>query len=329
MTCVRHLFFASSDLIFIEMKQLFYIILPVSLLALSCTGGGRGSTAATGLRIGAMSSMDYLPYVVACDRGIYDSLGVNVEIVKFFSANDRDAAFQSGNVDGTVIDLTGAVMQQAAGTDLKVVMKHDGVFTLVARSGAGIESVSGLKGRNIAVSRNTVIEYSTDKMLQQSGVDPASVVKTEVNKIPLRLEMLRSGQTDACILPDPFATMALADGGVSLGTTGDAGISVTATVLTGDALRNKAEAVSLLIEGYNLAVEYMRSHPVEQWRDIIVKDAGVPEALLPSVSLPEYMPASLPSAEDVRSTVQWLESKGLVSSDYDMSQLVDSTFAGR
>lgn len=312
------------------MKLSFYFLLPAFVLAVSCAGGGRkGNAPGTSLRIGAMSSMDYLPYVVACDKGIYDSLGVDVEIVKFFSANDRDAAFQSGNVDGTVIDLTGAVMQQAAGTDLKVVMKHDGVFTLVARGDAGIESVAGLKGRNVAVSRNTVIEYSTDKMLQQAGVDPAGVVKTEVNKIPLRLEMLRNGQTDACILPDPFATMALADGGVSLGTTGDAGISVTATVLTGDALRNKAEAVSLLVEGYNLAVEYMRTHPVEQWQDIIVKDAGVPEALLPSVSLPEYMPAALPSADDVQSTVQWLESKALVPAGYDMSQLVDSTFAGR
>lgn len=312
------------------MKHSFYFLLPAFVLAVSCAGGGsKGNAPGTSLRIGAMSSMDYLPYVVACDKGIYDSLGVDVEIVKFFSANDRDAAFQSGNVDGTVIDLTGAVMQQAAGTDLKVVMKHDGVFTLVARGDAGIESVAGLKGRNVAVSRNTVIEYSTDKMLQQAGVDPAGVVKTEVNKIPLRLEMLRNGQTDACILPDPFATMALADGGVSLGTTGDAGISVTATVLTGDALRNKAEAVSLLVEGYNLAVEYMRTHPVEQWQDIIVKDAGVPEALLPSVSLPEYMPVALPSAEDVQSTVQWLESKALVPAGYDMSQLVDSTFAGR
>lgn len=312
------------------MKYSFYFLLPAFVLAVSCAGGGsKGNAPGTSLRIGAMSSMDYLPYVVACDKGIYDSLGVDVEIVKFFSANDRDAAFQSGNVDGTVIDLTGAVMQQAAGTDLKVVMKHDGVFTLVARGDAGIESVAGLKGRNVAVSRNTVIEYSTDKMLQQADVDPAGVVKTEVNKIPLRLEMLRSGQTDACILPDPFAAMALADGGVSLGTTGDAGISVTATVLTGDALRNKAEAVSLLVEGYNLAVEYMRSHPVEQWQDIIVKDAGVPEALLPSVSLPEYMPAALPSADDVQSTVQWLESKALVPAGYDMSQLVDSTFAGR
>lgn len=312
------------------MKHSFYFLLPAFVLAVSCAGGGSKDNApGTSLRIGAMSSMDYLPYVVACDKGIYDSLGVDVEIVKFFSANDRDAAFQSGNVDGTVIDLTGAVMQQAAGTDLKVVMKHDGVFTLVARGDAGIESVAELKGRNVAVSRNTVIEYSTDKMLQQAGVDPAGVVKTEVNKIPLRLEMLRNGQTDACILPDPFATMALADGGVSLGTTGDAGISVTATVLTGDALRNKAEAVSLLVEGYNLAVEYMRTHPVEQWQDIIVKDAGVPEALLPSVSLPEYMPAALPSADDVQSTVQWLESKALVPAGYDMSQLVDSTFAGR
>ncbi len=65
------------------------------------------------LTIGVMSSMDYLPLAVAEREGYFKQEGIDVKIEKFYSANERDAAFQSGNIDGTVIDYTGAILQKA------------------------------------------------------------------------------------------------------------------------------------------------------------------------------------------------------------------------
>lgn len=107
----------------------------VVAIVLSCTGcgGNKGSNGASGagqndaadasngakeglpkaegaLKMGVMASMDYLPYLTAAEKGVYDSLGLKVEFVTFFSPNERDAAFRSGQIDGTIIDYSGAAI---------------------------------------------------------------------------------------------------------------------------------------------------------------------------------------------------------------------------
>lgn len=310
------------------MKKYFLLLCTLATLFAACSH--KKETTGNGplqeLKLGAMSSMDYIPFVIAQKTGIYDSLGLKLDLVKFFSANDRDAAFQSGQIDGTVIDFTGAALQQANGVDLAMVMKNDGFFYLIASKSSGIDSPGQLKNKNIAVSRNTVVEFSTDKALEAEGIRSEEVNKPEINKIPLRLEMLQSGQIDASIFPDPFATIAIDNGHRSLVTTKDLGISVTGTMFTGKALKDKPEEIKTLIKGYNLAVDYIRSHPVKEWASVLVEDAGVPEALVGEIVLPEYGPASLPTGKDISSTIQWLKSKKLIPSEYNGSSLVDSTF---
>lgn len=276
------------------------------------------------LKLGAMSSMDYLPFVIAEKQGIYDSLGLDLTIVKFFSANDRDAAFQSGNIDGTVIDYTGAALQQANGIPLAIVMENDGYFHFITSRNSNISSIEQLKGKNIAVSRNTVIEYSTDQVLANAGLSPNEVNKPEINKIPLRLEMLQNGQIDASIFPDPFATIAMRNGHNSLITTKDLGISVTGTIFNKKALADKRREIEVLIRGYNLGVEYIKKHPQNEWKNILVEDAGVPEALTGNVLLPKYKEAQLPSPKDLESTLIWLKEKKLVPLSYNAENLVDT-----
>lgn len=309
------------------MKKTVLFVFSILLLFVSCKGKKDQNERYTDLRpliMGAMSSMDYLPYVVAERQGIYDSLGLDLTIVKFFSANERDAAFQSGSVDGTVIDYTGAALQHANGIPLAIVAQNDGFFYLIGRADSHIATLQQLKGKNIAVSRNTVIEYSTDRILDKAGLTPADVNKPEINRIPLRLEMLQNGQVDASVFPDPFATIAMQNGHHSLVTTQDLGISVTGTVFSQKALAGKRREIETLMRGYNLGVEYIKKHPRIEWQHILIEDAGVPEALVDKVKLPAYKAATLPSPKDIESTIGWLRNKNLVPESYRGDHLVDT-----
>lgn len=309
------------------MKKTICFICSFLILLASCKGKKEQYEIYTDLqplKLGAMSSMDYLPYVIAEKQGIYDSLGLDLTIVKFFSANDRDAAFQSGNIDGTVIDYTGAALQQANGIPLAIVMENDGYFHFIVGRSSHITDIEQLKGKNIAVSRNTVIEYSTDQILAKAGLSPDAVNKPEINKIPLRLEMLQNGQIDASIFPDPFATMAMRNGHNSLITTKDLGISVTGTIFSKKALTDKRREIEVLIRGYNLGVEYIKKHPQSEWKNILVEDAGVPEIMTGDVLLPQYKEAKLPSPKDLQSTLVWLKSKQLIPASYQGENLVDT-----
>lgn len=276
------------------------------------------------LKIGAMSSLDYIPYVIAQKVGIYDSLGLNVEIIKFFSPNERDAAFRGGQVDGTVTDYTCATIQHAGGIPLAFVVKHDGFFEMMALP--EITSMEELKGKNVGVSRNTVIEYSTDKMLEAFGMTEGDVNKPEVNKIPLRMEMMLAKELDVSIFPDPFITLSKAKGFNSLCSTLDLDISVTGTIFTQDAIDNKGDAIKLLIEGYNLGVQYMMEHPRHEWAHILVEDAMIPEEFAETVVLPQYTKATVPSSKDIELTIEWLKKKELIPADYTGEGLVNPEF---
>ncbi|KAA6341132.1 NitT/TauT family transport system substrate-binding protein [termite gut metagenome] len=303
----------------------FFSVLCSAVIILSaCTNptSSKKNSELPSIRLGAMSSMDYLPFVVAKKQGIYESLGLEVDIVKFFSANDRDAAFQAGNVDGTVIDYTGAALQQAGGIGLGIVMKNDGYFCFIAGKESGIERIEQLKNTNIAVSRNTVIEYATDYLLAQAGIALDEVNKPEINKIPIRLEMLQNGQIDASVLPDPFASIAVNNGHILVVTTRELGISVTGTIFSTKALKEKNEEIKLLVKGYNQAVEYIHKHPRADWIHILIEDVGVPESLAEKITLPSFTFATLPPSEDIKRTVDWLAAKKLVPDTYTGDTLV-------
>lgn len=71
-----------------------------------------------------MPTLDGLPFHIAKTQGIYDSLGLNLTILSFNSANDRDAAFQTGKMDGMITDYPSAVVLQAIHhADLGLVLK--------------------------------------------------------------------------------------------------------------------------------------------------------------------------------------------------------------
>lgn len=304
------------------MKTLRSIVWVVLLLSLVGCGGKKtqGNKEALSLRLGAMSSVDYVPFAIAEHMGINDSLGLEVELVKFFSANDRDAAFRTGGIDGTVIDLNGAALQHAGGVPLALVMKHDGVFELIAK---GFDTLEGLKGKRIAVSRNTVIEYATDRILAEAGLSESDVTKIEINKIPLRMEMLLAGEIDASVFPDPFALISKSKGATALISTKSMDFSVTGTMFTAEAIQTKAEAIRTLLRGYNLAVDYMRTHPRSAWMHVLVEDAGFPQEVAERVVLPEYDHAQLPDDKDVEATITWLKTKGLVPDNYNGAGLIE------
>lgn len=83
--------------------------------------------------------------------------------------------------------------------------------------------------KNIAVSRNTVVEYATDQLLNKAGIKYAETNKPEISQLPLRLQMLQYNQIDASFLPDPAASIAMNSKNKSLISTQELGIEFNAT----------------------------------------------------------------------------------------------------
>lgn len=278
------------------------------------------------LSLGMMPTLEILPFYIAEKQGIYDSLGLDLHFLRFNSASDRDASFLNKQMDGMITDYpSAAVLQAGHHSHLSFIMKNNGYFCFIVSKESRINRPAQLKQRNIAISRNTIVEYATDLLLKKSDISRSEVNSPEIGQIPLRLQMLQYGQIDASFLPDPFASIAMNNGHRSLVSTRELGINFTGTAFSEKALTEKKEEIKLLVQGYNLGVEYIRLHPQKEWQQQLM-ELGVPESLTGLIVLPSYKPASLPSEADIKEAVRWLKANRRISPTYTGEQLIDTTF---
>nr|WP_321517797.1 ABC transporter substrate-binding protein [uncultured Bacteroides sp.] len=278
------------------------------------------------INLGVMPSMDYIPFAVAQKMGIYDSLGLSVNFVRYLSPNDRDDDLKWGKLDGAITDLTRAISMQANGLGLKIIMKNDGILYLIVGKESGIKNLSDLRQTNIGISENTVTEFSTDMVLQLANILTVNVNKPNITKMPVRLEMLQNGQIDASFFPDPYATAAKSNGHKSLISTKDLGINATETVFTERAIKDKKEEIKVLVIGYNLGVNFIKTHPLKEWSDILKEDTDLPQSIIKKIPLPNYQQAELPKEKDIKASIGWLKIKQLIPESYSEKKIIDSTF---
>jgi len=173
---------------------------------------------AADLKIGLLLIEDSVPFWVAEQEDLYQANGVDVELIPFLSALERDSALAAGAIDGAISDPVGAILFDKGTGRLKITSlglgktPAEGVFAILAAPNAGIETVDQLKGVRIAVSNATIIEYVTDRLLTDQGFAPEEINKIEVKKMPIRMQMLLGGSVPAATLPEPLASIAAGQG---------------------------------------------------------------------------------------------------------------------
>lgn len=310
-------------------KHLFAITIILSALLFACCKGKEkvaDKIELQGLTLGVIPSMDYLPFAIAQQQGIYDSLGLHVDFVKYQSASERDDAFLGGKLDGAITDLTKAIILQANGSGLKIILKTDGVLYLMAGKESGINKLSDLKQMNVGVSENTAAEFFTDMALQSANILTDNVNKPKINKIPVRLEMLQNGQVDASFFPEPYAAIARSNGFKALISSKELGIDASGTIFSEKAIKDKNEEIKALVVGYNLGVEFIKTHPANEWIKVLSEDAELPESIIRQIPSPDYQKAALPKAKDLKAYITWMKMKQLVKESYTGNNLLDSTF---
>lgn len=164
------------------------------------------------IKMAAMRDIAYVPYVYAVEQGMYEEAGIDLQIDFFDSAKDRNAAWDTGDYDVETADLTAGALLTSLGDEITITGAPGGVYKFV--SSPEIAStyngdISSLDGMSVGISENTVIEFYVDYISEQYGIE---FDKQPIPSIPDRYQALLSGEIDLAILPDPFPTMAIAEG---------------------------------------------------------------------------------------------------------------------
>ncbi len=272
------------------------------------------------LKIGLLPIEDSVPFYVAEGEKLYTGENLDVELIPFQSALERDSALTAGAIDGAIDDPIGAILFDKGQGRLKITSiglgekPAEGVFAILAAPGSGLKTLSDLKGVEIAVSNSTIIEYVTDRILLQQGFKAEEIKKLEVIKMPIRMQMLLSGAVKAATLPEPLASIAVGKGAIVLGTDAESAASLSQTVIVfrSEVLEKQRAAVAAFFRAYAAAVQAINSNP-EKFRPLFVDKGRIPAEMAKTYAIPDFpMPAPF-SPTLYQPVIDWLSAKNLTS----------------
>lgn len=279
------------------------------------------------IKIGTLATQDALPLWVAEAKGYYAGNGLSdVEIITFQSAQECQAAFSSGAVDALMTDLIVSANLHASGT--KVVIPtvmlgatiKQGRFAIVASPKSSATTISNLANVPVGTASATITEYVLDKLMAEAGVPASEVKKEEVDKLPVRFELMMSGQLQAASLPEPLVSLAVLQGAkiVQGGDDTLAKENISQSVLCvsrkyADTAEGGA-ALKALLKAWDQAVGDINADP-NSFRAMLVEKARLPQPLAQSYQVSEYPLAAPPAEADVQRVLDWMRQKGYLTTD--------------
>jgi NitT/TauT family transport system substrate-binding protein len=279
------------------------------------------------LKVGLLPILDVLPMYVAEQEGYFKEQQLQVELTLFSSALERDTAFVAGQIDGELNDPVSAALLNKDGEKAKIVrlaMKGNSTMAMMvvlASPTSKIQSPRDLKGVPIGISRNSVIEYTTERLLQGAGLAAGEIEKTEVTKIPVRTEMLAKGQLQAATLPEPLASLAVQQGARLVIDDSKTGTGQSVITFRQEVVSKNQEAVRRFLAAYEKGVQRIATAP-ESYRDLLVDRAKVPDSLRGSFRMPSYPTAQLSTREELADVVSWMVERKLLDHPIPYEKLV-------
>lgn len=249
------------------------------------------------LKVGVMPAVDSAPIFLAAKNGYFTDLGLNVEVQVYTNAMNRQSALQSGELDGAMTDVIALVNNVQNGFDIKVTTSTDGSFPILVK-----KDFAEQKDIKVGLMEVSVVNYLSDEFLK----DKYNLEKVYVNEIPARLEVLKQGQIDMAVLPEPVASQGELAGLEKRVYESKDEFSPEVMVFTGNTIANKEKALQLFHEAYNKAVKEIEKDE-NIARDLLIETLKLNPEIKDKITLPKYHEARVPSKEYIEKIMKWNE----------------------
>ena len=284
------------------------------------------------LKIAVLPIIDTLPLYVAQGQGMFTKHGVNVDLIPVASAPERIQLEASGQVDGSINEILSVMQFNKENLQMQSVRyalrpaEGFGHFFILASGQSGITTPDELKNVEIGVSQGTVIEYVTERLLQDAGLSADEIVTIPVPKIPDRMSLLASGELAAGTLPDPLGALAVQFGAVIVmddSAHPEYGFSVYS--FRKDSIDAHPEAIRAFLAAINEAIALINADPTK-YTDILSEAKIVPAPLLEAYKVPPFPAAGVPTEAEWNDALSWAKEKGMLDVDVPYADSVNASF---
>lgn len=229
------------------------------------------------LHIALVPNHDCLPIYYAKRMGIYDSLGLKLQIASYPSQMDCDTMLM-GIADGGWADLTRIAYYGIKMPQTKVLWQGTQHWQLFTCGTLRIKSLKALVGRTIAIARSTDEELWFRTLIKQAKINNDDIFCPQINDLRLRALMLKGDQVDAALLTWPYTSLALANGHRCIAQQ-SGNTSCGAFIMNVEKSQNetKKKQWDLFEKGRKIALDSIRIKGAKAYSIILQKDYKIPQ----------------------------------------------------
>lgn len=271
------------------------------------------------LTVGVLTDVSSAPMYIAQKHGFFPD---QIKLEKFSSAAERDAALQSGSIDGAISDVLGVAFSINGGFDVKITSRTEGSYQLMSSPNSGITELSQIEGKKVGLSPNTIIEYCVD--LFANG---KTVSKEVVREMPVRMEMLANDQLDLAGMPEPLASTAAEKGAHYVAGSQDLGLDISILLFSKEAIEKKSNEIAAFYKAYDKTCDFMNDRGSKKNIDDLKSMEIFPEEVnSDTFELPEYKKAVMNGRESFQACIDWMVAKELIENPISYDDAVTDKF---
>ena len=292
----------------------FKIFLPIFICLFSNSLLGMDT-----LKFGILPVIDTLPLQVAKHNAYFKNQNLDVELIRFSSAMDRNSAMHAGQLHGFFGDIPATLLLIKNSVPLKL-------LTVSYRTTPG-QQMFGLllspKSKSktggpltVAISRGSIIEYLLDTIKDQYPISNYQIVPREIKQMPIRMQMLASSQIDSALLPEPLLTLAKAKGSKLI--ISDENLNLPLTIL--NIHQNQFHLKDRFLKAYSQAVEELNKNS-SQYKSLMIKTCRIPKHLASQFIKYKFPLPQLPTEQEVNAVQNWMLQKNMIKQTISYQKL--------
>ena len=291
------------------------LMLMFSLIILSSTVGAADMT----LEIGIMPAVDSAPILLAQEKGYFAEENLNIQLGIYTNAVNRQTALQTNQLDGAMTDLIAFVNNVNNGFPVKITTSTDGSFPILVSS--DFEEKEEVE---IGMMEISVTNFLSEQFLSEEY----ELNKTFIPAIPARLEMLKSGQLEMAVIPEPLASTGELQGLEKRVYENKYDFTPEAMIFTEKTLAEKDAAVAAFHRAYNRAVKEIQQDDSEA-REILINKLDLPMKIKDLIAMPDYHLSRVPTEEYLNRVIEWIEKTDDSEIDIDYNQVIEGKYSSQ
>lgn len=259
----------------------------------------------TVLCVAVMPAMSCLPVYYAEKTGLADSLGLEMQLLRYQAQMDIDTAIINGYADIAFTDLIRCA-RLSKQVDLAPIASCDEPLSLISLKTKRVKQVNQMKEQMIAVSRLSATDYWCDRVLDSTRTSYDDIYRPQINDVWLRAEMLRQGLIDAAIMGEPFATWMTMLGHKRLFESRDKQPQLYAWAASTATKQQQKAFLNVLKEA---TTRLSKPSEATLLRDILKQEYQLPPALVDTLELQRVKQATTVRKSDITAAQDWLKRK--------------------